>query len=480
MPIQKYINFDKIDSFVENEGQRIQPKDLFIMSKNEKEETDFGDCKNDVLEVSVYDINNNLLPQKDGKFVAYIKMPDIKTYVYNITNAAGQRELAINVEKLLNAVGFFDGIYKINLNFVKNKVGSDNDMQRVWIQEVSPTRQEIRILPLTTNDIKINDELNYQFNNILNLSKTFSIYRNSILNFFSSSENEFQKFVKSFIENVYGAQYFVMLEKTFGISKFDDLTKRIYNDFKTSVGYYLTNKNYTIGDTNYGKPSEMRFESCEVYEFTKIIDEIKKILYDCIFVNTSFLQRRDPTIKRMSKEFGITTLRKEVKDNLDSFEVNKHKKRNVYNPKKVDVKWNEEKGKYEYNYKDRDDEENLDDEDIRMLDVDDHLRDSRDVLDPLEVTSSLDSDKNGDRILRHEEQDWDNKWGGRTQPKPLDLKEQAYQNNPKRVKGEMKEYEGEGRNRWWDTPDDKEVRKQIDEVLRSLEKQTGIRNPNMK
>ena len=73
MSIRKYTNFDSINSNSTNEGQFLLAEDLFIVTKNEKQETEFGECKYDVMEVSVYDINNILLPQKSGKNVAYIK-----------------------------------------------------------------------------------------------------------------------------------------------------------------------------------------------------------------------------------------------------------------------------------------------------------------------------------------------------------------------------------------------------------------------
>ena len=52
----------------------------------------------------------------------------------------------------INDLGFTNGILKVNLNFVRDRVGSDNTLHRVWIQEISPTREEIRIVPLKTND----------------------------------------------------------------------------------------------------------------------------------------------------------------------------------------------------------------------------------------------------------------------------------------------------------------------------------------
>ena len=147
MSITKYTNFDSIDINKSNQGEFLMKDDRFIVTKNEVEDTDFGDCKYDVMEVSVYDINNNLLPHKTGNNVAYIKTGDIKNYLYNLTNKGGQKELAIDIEKLLNDLGFTNGILKVIINFVRNRVGTDNELSRVWIQEISPSREEIRVLP---------------------------------------------------------------------------------------------------------------------------------------------------------------------------------------------------------------------------------------------------------------------------------------------------------------------------------------------
>jgi hypothetical protein len=165
MAIKKYTNFEGINANSENEGQFLQMDDLFIVSKKEIENTDFGDCKYDVMEVSIYDVNNNLLPQKSGNTVSYIKKEDIKNYLYQITNKGGQKELAINVEILLNKLGFTNGIFKVNINFVRQRVGSENNLERVWIHEISPSREEIRIVPLKTKDDIVNLKTKNEFNN---------------------------------------------------------------------------------------------------------------------------------------------------------------------------------------------------------------------------------------------------------------------------------------------------------------------------
>lgn len=332
MSIIKYTNIDDINNKSTNEGKFIEADDLFIVSKNEIEKTDFGIGKYDVMEVSVYDINNNLLPQKSGKNVAYIKKGDIQNYLYNITNKAGQKELAINIEKLLNELGFTNGILKVNINFVRNKVGSDNELTRVWIQEVSPSREEIRIIPLKTKDANINFLNNNQFKNLKSLNKEFLYYKDSILNSILSFDNTFLTKIDSYLETKYGKDFFNTLKSDFGLSNFANYRTKIFEDFKTAVTYYLNNKYYNINESNFGKPSELRFEDYEIYDFNMMLSEIQNILNSCIDVHSKVLKRRDITITTLPKEFSVVELQKQIQDNLNSFSTFSEKKRNVYSP----------------------------------------------------------------------------------------------------------------------------------------------------
>lgn len=344
MSIKKYTNIDAINNKTDNQGQYIESDDLFIVSKTEIEETDFGDCKYDVMEVSVYDINNNLLPHKSGNNVAYIKTGDIKNYLYNLTNKGGQKELAIDIEKLLNDLGFTNGILKVNLNFVRYRVGTENELTRVWIHEISPSREEIRILPLKTKNSKINEQTIKEFSNLGDLRRDFKYYKKSILNSINSFENNFLDKINDALETKFGKDFFNILRKDFGLSKFDNIRNSIYEDFKLSVTYYLTNKYYDINDSTFGKPSEIRFIDCDQYDFVILTDTIKNILFNCISYNLRGLQRRGIDIKQLPKEFAITELRKEVKNTLDSITTPTNIKRNVYQPDKVDINLNDNVG----------------------------------------------------------------------------------------------------------------------------------------
>ena len=341
MAIKKYTNFDGINTNSTNEGQFLQADDLFIVSKNEIEEADFGECRYDVMEVSIYDVNNLLLPNKTGNNVAYIKTGDIKNYMYNVTNAGGQKELAIDAEKLLNDLGFTNGILKINMNFVRYRVGSENDLEKVWIHEISPSREEIRILPLKTKNTTINNKTNNEFSNLGNLKRDFKYYKKSILDSLNSFEGTFLESIDTALTSKFGNDFFSILKKDFGLSRFDNFRKKIYEDFKTSVTYYLNNKNYNIKESNFGQNSNIRFEACEQYDFETLTNEIQTILFQCIDANSSFLKRRNITLKSLPKEFAITEIRKEIKNNLEVFSTPTTIKKNVYNPQNINTKFDD-------------------------------------------------------------------------------------------------------------------------------------------
>jgi hypothetical protein len=297
MSIKKYTNFENINNKTENSGQFLEDKDLFIVSKNEIQVSEFGNTPYDVIEVSVYDVNNNLLPQKSGQNIAYIKSTDIKNYMYDITNNLGKKEIAIDVEKLLSDLGFTNGILKINLNFVRNRVGNENSLQRVWIHEISPSREEIRIIPLKTSDSNINSINTNQFKSLKSLAKDFKFYKKSILDTIDSFDNSFLSKIDDFLIRQYGADYIKVLKKDFGVNDFEGYKKRIMDNFKDSVRYFLTNKEYKLQNPNFGKTSVIRFYDFEQYDYRYLLNEINNILRDSIKYNSTNFKRRDIIIK---------------------------------------------------------------------------------------------------------------------------------------------------------------------------------------
>ena len=142
-----------------------------------------------------------------------------------------------------------------------------NSLQRVWIQEISPSREEIRIVPLKTKDEAINNITKLQFENLKALTKDFIYYKNSILNIVNSFDNNFLLKVDNFLIAEYGKDYINILKKDFGVNDFEGYKKRIFDNFKDAVTYYLTNKEYDVTNPNFGKPSDIRFYDYEQYDY---------------------------------------------------------------------------------------------------------------------------------------------------------------------------------------------------------------------
>jgi len=337
MSITQYTNFTELEANLKNQGEFLQPQDLFIVSQNQIDDSDFGECKYDVMEVSVHDVNSVLLPQKNGNLVAYIKKNDIKNYLYLVTNQGGQKELVVDAQKLLNDLGFTNGIYKINVNFVRDRVGTDDISRRVWIQEISPSRTEIRIIPLKTSDTNINNTNIKEFKNLQNLNKDFKYYKKSFLDSLNSFTNMNINIIDSMIQTQYGNDFFTTLKTDFGLANFNNLRDKIFNDFKNATTYYLTNKEYDITQSNFGQQSTIRFEDCEQYDFNILVSEIQKILFDCIEFNCQFLKRRDVNITEIPTEFKITELSKLTQNNTDSFPTPTTINTNVYDPANITI-----------------------------------------------------------------------------------------------------------------------------------------------
>ena len=338
MAIKKYTNFEAVNAKTENEGKYLQLDDQFIVTKNEIQETDFGECKYDVMEVSVYDINNNLLPHKTGNNVAYIKTGDIKNYLYNITNKVGLKELAIDIEKLLNDLGFTNGILKVNINFVRYRVGTENESTKVWIQQISPSREEIRILPLKTKDDNINQITKKEYSNINNLNKDFKYYKKNILDSLDEFEMKSLTTIDDVMVNKFGNDFINILRKDFGLRDFKAFRTRIFENFRESIKHWMNNRYYDISDSTFGKPSEIRFIDCDQYDFNFLLNDMKNILNNCVSFNIKTLKRRSVQYNVVPKEFSVVELRKDVKNVLDSFDTFVEKKKTIFRPDKYDLK----------------------------------------------------------------------------------------------------------------------------------------------
>ena len=337
MSIQNYSNIDNINLRKETEGKILSDKELLIISKGEKEIIKFGENFDDLMEVSLYDINNNLLPQKSGNNVAYIKSGDIKNYIYNVSNKTGQQEIAINAEKLLNDLGFTNGIFKLNINFVRNKIGSENVLTRVWVQEISPSREEIRIIPLKTSNTIINTKTNRQFRNLKKLNKDFATVKSNILkslDTFVSNAAIYTK-IDDYIVAKFGKDYIPTLAKDFGITAttFENKKKEIITNFQLSVKNYLSNKEWDILTTTFGKTitdTTKIFVDSEIYDTETILNTINVILSKCIEKTFKDIKVREIKLESLELQFQDAKLNVVTQDSLGDFKIFEEKKISTY------------------------------------------------------------------------------------------------------------------------------------------------------
>lgn len=238
MSLTKYTNIEDINNRTTNVGEFIRKEDNFVISQNETVDSTFGNCDTDILEFTVYDINNNIVSQKDNKLVAYIKGQNISEYLIKTET----NEFAVDVEKLLTNAGLTNGIFKVNIKFLREKLGTENELTRAFIQQISSTRQEIRILPLKVQSSEEITNKNLQeLESLQKLDVDYETYKKHIqdsLNF--SGENIVTK-AEEYIENRFqfigGLESFdKILREDFGIEQgFSNAMNVIYSYIRTKV-----------------------------------------------------------------------------------------------------------------------------------------------------------------------------------------------------------------------------------------------------
>jgi len=283
MALTKYKNVDDINSRKTGVGEFLEKEDLFVISQNSTEQSGFGLCNNDIMEVTLYDVNNNLLPQKDGATVKYIKYDKIFDYIIK-TNTG---ELAIDVEKVVNDCGYTNGIIKVNLNFVRLKVGDESEFRRVWIQEISPTRTEVRVLPLNVQDDPTTTIKNKSdFNNLQNLNIDANAYRQHLTNVLQLSNQKIQEEISLNIGTKFSPivgkvseayQEFVRILAADFSLRYDNLESQ---SFFAQFDKFITNivESYKLKVQN--KVNTFKTSDCEYVNLDELEKELLKYLID--------------------------------------------------------------------------------------------------------------------------------------------------------------------------------------------------------
>jgi hypothetical protein len=265
-----------------NKGYRISSKDRQIFESGNLESF-FGFSNSDAIEFIVYDVDDNQLPQKDGIMVRYIPLSseNIKDYFLVAEGTMFQqhkfpKEYFIDAERLLRESGYNNGIFKTQITLLNKRVGSDSTFDKLWISEISPSRTEVRLLPLNKG-VDLNPKLEERYQLFI---KNGDFRDDTIQESIPFIEKVKPNEVDTFIKSKYSEKWFNKLKTEFKIPQFDSFATKLHEKFIQSCTYEFTNRVSYIRDNDYGKP-KVTAPKLELSR-TEIQEICKKILVQCI------------------------------------------------------------------------------------------------------------------------------------------------------------------------------------------------------
>lgn len=240
---------------IDNKGYRVNSKDRKIFEEGNLQSF-FGFGDKDAIEFIVYDVNDNQLPQIDGKLIRYVTLSteNIKDYFLIAEGTLFEKnqfpsEYFIDVERLLREAGYDNGIFKTQITLLNKRVGSEQPQDKLWISEISPSRTEVRLFPIKNAGF-VNEELEKRYSMFIANQQ----FRDDIINSaFVFLENITPVTISDFMRKKYSNEWFEKFRAEYKISDFETLVTKIHSKFIESAGYYFTNRNSQITSNLYGK-----------------------------------------------------------------------------------------------------------------------------------------------------------------------------------------------------------------------------------
>lgn len=248
-----------IKEIINSKGYVINPKDRAIFETGDLRSF-FGLSNSDAIEFIVYDSNDNQLPQGvDGSLVRYIPLTseNISDYILMPEGTLIQKyslpsEYFIDAERLLSEAGYANGIFKTQITLINKRVGSEMKDDKLYINEISPSRTEIRLFPvMRSNSDAVKQNLRERFNIFIN----DGTFREDVVSRALQYVEQIKPTeISSFLISKYGDAWFTNFKSEYKVTDFDSLMTTIYNTFIKSCIYEFTDKVSDINDTKYGKP----------------------------------------------------------------------------------------------------------------------------------------------------------------------------------------------------------------------------------
>lgn len=245
---------------LENKGYRIDSNDRQIF-ENGSIESFFGLSETDVIEFVIYDSNDNQLPQRNYGNVRYIPLTseNIGDYFMIAEGTIFQKykfpsEYFIDAERLLKEAGYTNGTFKTQITLLNKRVGSDADLNKLWIAEISPSRTEIRLFP-NNKGMDIYSDLKERFNLLISDGNFREDVAKSAISFV---EKITPVTISSFLKAKYSDVWFDKFRSEYKIESFDSFCTTIHNKFLEACINEFTGRISDINDINYGKHKNIK------------------------------------------------------------------------------------------------------------------------------------------------------------------------------------------------------------------------------
>ena len=297
MALNDFKNIENINLNLDTTAQLLNSKDLNIFKTSISNVTDFGMSKNDVIEFRVYDIGNNLLEQTGGKTVNYIHKDNLPKYLKSSIDSKTQEKIfEIDVEKLVKEAGYGNGEFKVVFNFLKNYVGNENQKQKVWIHEVSPSRTEIRIQPLITNDEAQNRQINRRYTSFMDGAAELRENVINIKNKIDKVELQISDLIDKYFIEKHGQKWLDVVKADYKFltdSQYKSFKQKIFTDFKTSIFAQLDGKEFKLGNPNFNKQVTTPLDLDEYLTPIEINALVNSRLLEAIDYNMSNVTYKD-------------------------------------------------------------------------------------------------------------------------------------------------------------------------------------------
>ena len=297
MALNDFKNIENINLNLDTTAQLLNSKDLNIFKTSISNVTDFGMSKNDVIEFRVYDIGNNLLEQTGGKTINYIHKDNLPKYLKSSIDFKTQEKIfEIDVEKLVKEAGYGNGEFKVVFNFLKNYVGNENQKQKVWIHEVSPSRTEIRIQPLITNDEAQNRQIQRRYTAFMDGAAELRENVINIKNQIDKVELQISELIDKYFIEKHGQKWLDVVKADYKFltdSQYKSFKQKIFTDFKKSVFAQLDGKEFKLGNPNFNKQITTPLDLDEYLTPIEINALVNSRLIEAIDYNMSNVTYRD-------------------------------------------------------------------------------------------------------------------------------------------------------------------------------------------